>query len=397
MSARHTGKERLKIGVMFAHSGPMGGYGRHGKQAVALAVDQINSQGGICGVPLEFYFEDTQLDARRVRDNADKFINEYRVDFLVGPTMSSSASVLSEIAEKNGIPLILTQAASDTLTGSEFNRYVFSTVSNAIMHARAGAYLAAEMLYREWMVIAPDYSYGHSSWVHFSEKLCELRPDVVIEGELFVPFMTHDYTGVVKKVLSTAPDAVWAPLWGNDAVLFILQALNSDPDFFRKFTFVFPCCGALEVLGPVGHDMPNGILMSSRYYFSHPDVAVNNSFVQAYSRRFGEYPDYMAAEAFSGIYFLRATAQRAQSTDTEKIIDAVELEPLAWDTPEGWKIMRPEDHLVIENVVWGETKMGYGNTRAHLLKLQTIQAEQIIRTEEELEFIGREVGEDVFV
>lgn len=44
----------------------------------------------------------------------------------------------------------------------------------------------------------------------------------------------------------------------------------------------------------------------------------------------------------------------AGTTDSEIIIQAVEKEPLAWNTPEGWKTMRPEDHSVVEDVLWGE-------------------------------------------
>jgi len=37
----------IKIGVVFIMSGPMGGYGKHGQQAVQLALDEINAQGGV--------------------------------------------------------------------------------------------------------------------------------------------------------------------------------------------------------------------------------------------------------------------------------------------------------------------------------------------------------------
>jgi ABC-type branched-subunit amino acid transport system substrate-binding protein len=52
----------------------------------------------------------------------------------------------------------------------------------------------------------------------------------------------------------------------------------------------------------------------------------------------------MAEETYAGVYFLKAAIERAGTTDTEKVIEAVEKEPLAWETPEGWKIMRKEDH-----------------------------------------------------
>ena len=35
----------IKIGVLFIMSGPMGGYGKHGSQAVQLALDEINAKG----------------------------------------------------------------------------------------------------------------------------------------------------------------------------------------------------------------------------------------------------------------------------------------------------------------------------------------------------------------
>ena len=97
--------DRLKIGVMFIASGPMGGYGRHGSQAVELAVDEINAAGGIIGKPVEYLFEDTELNAGKVEEIAERFIHEEKVDFLIGPTSSGLAVTLSEIARENRIPL----------------------------------------------------------------------------------------------------------------------------------------------------------------------------------------------------------------------------------------------------------------------------------------------------
>ena len=38
--------EPIKIGAMFISSGKMGGYGTHGRQAIELAIEQINADGG---------------------------------------------------------------------------------------------------------------------------------------------------------------------------------------------------------------------------------------------------------------------------------------------------------------------------------------------------------------
>jgi len=111
---------------------------------------------------------------------------------------------------------------------------------------------------------------------------------------------------------------------------------------------------------------------------------MNRQFVKTYQERFKEYPDYMAEETYAGVYFLKAAIERAGTTKTEQVIAAVEKEPLAWETPEGWKIMRKEDHQVVEDVVWGETAYSEKYGFAILKNMQSIQAEEICRTPAEL-------------
>lgn len=66
------------------------------------------------------------------------------------------------------------------------------------------------------------------------------------------------------------------------------------------------------------------------------------------------------------------------------MIEVVEKEPLAWETPEGWKILRKEDHQVVEDVVGGETAYSEKYGFAILKNMQLIQAKEIYRTPEEL-------------
>ena len=372
----------IKLGVVFIMSGPMGGYGKHGTQAIQLAMDEINGQGGILGRRVEAIFQDDELKVDKGVQITKKFITEDKVDFIIGPTSSGVALAMADIVEKEKKILVLTQSATNSLTDAKFNRYMFSTLSNAMMHSRAGAYLMASKPYKRWMCIGPGYSYGYESWNSFRDKLKELRPDIEVVGELWPKLTEPDYAPFIQKILEAKPDAVWSPLWGMDAVTFIKQALPLG--LFDKIKFAFPDGAALETLIPLGKTMPDGLFVASRYFFLTPDSLVNRSFVKVYRERFKEYPDYMAEETYAGVYFLKAAIERAGSTDTEKMIAAVEKEPLAWETPEGWKIMRREDHQVVEDVVWGETAYSEKYGFAILRNMQPIQAEEICRTPAEL-------------
>lgn len=380
--------EPIRIGAMFISSGKMGGYGKHGGQAIQLAVDQINADGGILGRNIEAIVEDTNLKKDVAMALAERFVNQDKVDFLMGPTSSGIAMGLTEFARQNKKILVLTQAATDALTGAKFHPYVFSTLSNAMMHSRSGAYLMASKPYKKYMCVGPDYSYGHSSWKMFKSKLQELRPDVEFVGELFPKFLAEDYSEEIKKVLEAKPDAVWCPLWGGDAINFIKQALPTG--LFDKIKFAFPVAGALEVLVPMGSDMPAGVYVSSRYFFTSPDSSMNQRFVKDYHARFNEYPDYMAGETYAGVYFIKAAIERAGTIEADKIIEAMEKEPLSWETPEGWKTMRSEDHSVVEDCLWGQTSPNEKYGFAIPKNFESIQGEEICRTEEELKAVREE-------
>jgi branched-chain amino acid transport system substrate-binding protein len=375
-------KKPIKLGVVFIMSGKMGGYGKHGTQAIQLAMDEINGKGGILGRKVEAIFADDELKVDKGVQITKKFIDEDKVDFIIGPTSSGVALAMADIVEQQKKILVLTQSATNSLTDAKFNRYMFSTLSNAMMHSRAGAYLLAGKPYKRWMCIGPGYSYGYESWNSFKDKLKELRPDVEIVGELWPKLTEPDYAPFIQKIIEAKPEAVWSPLWGMDAVTFIKQALPLG--LFEKIKFAFPDGAALETLVPLGKSIPEGLFVATRYFFLTPDSLMNRQFVKTYQERFKEYPDYMAEETYAGVYFLKAAIERAGTTETEQVIAAVEKEPLAWETPEGWKIMRKEDHQVVEDVVWGETAYSEKYGFAILKNMQSIQAEEICRTPAEL-------------
>ena len=375
-------EQPIKIGVQFIMTGKLGGYGQNAERAVKMAMEEINSGGGILGRKIQAVFADDQLKPDILAKNAEKFLNEDKVDFLMGPTSSGLAPAFSDFARKHKKILLHTQAAAPELTGPLFHPYMFGILSNAMMHSRSGAYVVSSLPYKRWMCVGPDYNYGHTSWAIFKNKLKELKPDVEFIGEVFPKLMEPDYATFIQKVVEMKPEAVWCPLWGDDAVRFIRQALPQK--LFEKIKFVFPDGAALETVVPLGKDTPEGILMSSRYFFTTPDSDTNRKFVKAYFEKYKEYPDYMAEETYAGVYFLKAAIERAKSVDADKIVEAVEREPLAWETPEGWKIMRKEDHQVVEDVVWGETAFNEKYGFAILKNIQSIQGEQIGRTSDEL-------------
>ena len=108
-------EQPIKIGVQFIMSGKLGGYGQNAERAVKMAMEEINSGGGIMGRKIEAVFADDQLKPDVLMKNAEKFIQEDKVDFLMGPTSSGLAPAFSDFARKHKKILLHTQAAAPEL------------------------------------------------------------------------------------------------------------------------------------------------------------------------------------------------------------------------------------------------------------------------------------------
>ncbi|BDG60490.1 ABC transporter substrate-binding protein [Caldinitratiruptor microaerophilus] len=343
----------IKIGALYILSGRLALYGKAGSQGLQFAAEEINKQGGILGRPVEVKVIDEQGKPDVAAQEARRLILDEKVDALIGVDSSSSVLNVAQVVGELKKPLLVTHAATPKLVGEAWNPYVFRVNNDARMDAWAAAALAAKLPYKRWANIGPDYEFGRVSWQDFITRLKQLKPDVEVVGEAWPPFNAPDYTSHITSILNAQPEAVFSVIWGGDLVTFIRQAKGFG--FFDKVKlFVDPVGASLSVLVPLGKDMPENLLVSTRYWFLYPETERNKNFVKAYYERFKEYPDYVAQEGYAALYMYKAAVEKAGTTDADAVVKA--LEGLSFDAPEGKKTIRPEDHQVFEDLVWGYTK-----------------------------------------
>ncbi len=388
-------KEPVKIGGLYILTGSLALYGKAGSQGLQMAKDEINQAGGILGRQVELQVADEQGKPDVATREAKRLVLDWKADALIGVDSSGSVLAVADAMKELQRPLLVTHAATPKLVMENWNKYVFRVTNDARMDAWAAAMLAAKMPYKRWANIGPDYEFGRVSWSDFFKKLKELKPDVENVGEAWPKlgasdFTNHitallnakpeavffkklkelkpdvenvgeawpklgasDFTNHITALLNAKPEAVFSTVWGGDLVTFIKQAKGFG--FFDQVKqFVDPVGASLSVLVPLGKDAPEGMLVSARYWFLYPDTERNHKFVAAYHQRFNEYPDYVAHEGYSALYMYKAAVEKAGSTDPEKVVAA--LEGLSYDSPQGTKVIRAQDHQVFKDLVWGYTK-----------------------------------------
>ncbi len=347
-------EEPIRIGAIYIMSGPFSTYGEFARNGIDLAVDEINENGGILGRKIEYLIEDSTGKANVAIQSARKLVYQNNVDFLMGIDSSGVANGVAPVIPEMKRPLLITHAATPDVTGKLCNKYVFRNSVNINQNMMAAALIAKELGSKKWTTIGPDYAFGHQSWEYFGNYLKDMNSDVVLsEDPSFPKFGSEDFTPFINKVMSEKPDGVLISLWGGDLINFVRQGKNLG-FFDQDFKVLLTLGAATEVLSALGDQMPEGLWAGTRYWFLANDRPVNQKFVKAYHERFGEYPSYNAQNAYAGIYTFKKAIEKAGSTESEKVIQA--LEGLTVDAPAGEYTIRKEDHQAILDGNWGITK-----------------------------------------
>jgi branched-chain amino acid transport system substrate-binding protein len=118
----------IKIGALFAITGPASFLGEPERNTAQMIVDEINKAGGIKGRQLQLVAYDTQGDATKAKQLVNKLIKNDKVVAIVGPSTTGDSMAVIDDVEKAGIPMI-SCAAGSKIT-DPVKKWVFKTAQN---------------------------------------------------------------------------------------------------------------------------------------------------------------------------------------------------------------------------------------------------------------------------
>lgn len=373
-------KDPIKIGGQAILSGPLGGYGDFMKKGAEMAVEEINAKGGILGSRIQIEFRDEELKPDVGVKNARYFVDNWGADFLIGIDASSVALAVGQVMPELNRVLIVTHAATEKLTeGLVYKqgiKQVFRISVPVYQDGIASAMIAKDLPVKRWATISPKYEYGFTSWKMFQETLKKFRSDVEFVEEAWAPFGTVDFGPHISAVMPKNPEGIFTTEWGGEAITLVKQAKGFGV-FDKIKAWMNPMGGAMDVLEGLGKEYPLGLWISCRYWFLYPPTKENQEFVARFHKRYGKYPHYVSETAYSAVYAIKAAVEKAGTTETAKVIKA--LEGLTLMTPAGRRTFRAEDHQAIYEVPWGKTMEDPKYPFRILGDLKVIPAEEYYR------------------
>ncbi len=349
-------KGPIKLGYQTVLSGTLAGYGEFHKMGAIMAMEEINTAGGIAGNKLEIEFRDSTLKAPDAIQNARYFVDSWGADFLAGIDSSGQALALAPVMAELDRVLMVTHAATEKLTEEQVFKngvkQIFRIVTPTYQDGNAAAFVAKDLPVKTWATINPKYEYGFTCWNMFKETLSALKKDVTFTAESWAPFGTTDFRSHINTIMDAKPEGLYSVEWAGELITMVKQGIQAG--LFNQVKHVmFPVGAAMDVLEGLGAEMPDNIWISGRYYFLYPNDKSNNDWVERFHKRWQHYPAYVSEGAYSTMYAFKKAVEAAGSKETKAVVGA--LEGMTLDSPAGKRVFRKEDHQAMYDVPWGLT------------------------------------------
>lgn len=254
-------KESYKIGSFLRFSDEAG---TKMKATITKAFNDINAAGGINGHPIELIMYDEEGDSTKAIDAFNRLISEDEVLLAIGPTTSSSALAVIDLANEYEIPLITPQATNTDITKEYGNEWFFRNSVADVYHSYTLCdYIVNDMKTEKIAIMHETGTLGLGQYENFVERLKDeygIDPVIVQEwNEGDVDFKTQ-----LLAVKNENPDAIIFA--GHEAELAIAVSQRLDVGISEDI----PICGFSS-------------MSSSDYYNVAGKAAIGSVFVTTFS------------------------------------------------------------------------------------------------------------------
>jgi len=279
----------IKIGVIAPLTGETSRHGQSVKEGVALAVKQINKEGGIKGRNLEVIYEDDQCDQSNGLNAAYKLIEIDLVPVIIGPVCSSVAMAVSPIVEKAKV-VILTPVASvpDLKYAGDF---IFRNRVSGGQHGIKMAEFSYNQLKAKTaaiLYINLDNGVGYKN--SFEERFKILGGEI-LNSEAYEKGTT-DFRLQLSKIKSTNSEVLFIGGQAYENAVRQAQELGVESQIIGPITIETP--ELLEIAGSAAE----GIYYSYPSFDSDKSDPIVAEYQDEYISEYGERSEAYAANAY---------------------------------------------------------------------------------------------------
>jgi len=303
----------IKIGALFAVTGPASFLGEPERNTAQMVVDEINRAGGVKGRKLELVAYDTSGDASKAVQLATKLIKNDHVVAIIGPSTTGDTMAVIPVVEKAGIPLISCSAGSKIT--EPVKKFVFKTAQNdGLAVARIYEQLKKEGKKKVAILTVSD-SFGSSG----REQLKAQAPRYGIEivsDDTYGPKDT-DMTAQLTKIRGSKAQAIicWGTNPGPAVVARNAKQLGIATPLYMSHGVSSKKFIQLAGEAAEGIRLPSGkVLVADLLPNSDKQKKSLLAFINDYQAHYRAEGDHFGGHAWDAVMLLKSAIERGGDT-----------------------------------------------------------------------------------
>ncbi|MFH0921503.1 MAG: ABC transporter substrate-binding protein [Fibrobacterota bacterium] len=314
--------QTLKIGAIFAVTGPASFLGAPEEKTARMFVDQVNATGGIHGLKLELVVKDSKGSPENAISFAKQLITEDKVFAIVGPSTTGETMAIKKICDDAKV--ILVSCAAGEAIVNPVSRYVFKVPQKDSQAAQRIFELMNKMGIKKIGVVSSNTGFGKGGKDQL-EKLAPAAGVEIVISEVYDKEAT-DLTGVLTKLKGKKVEAVvnWSIEPAQALVAKNLRQLGMKVPLFQSHGF-----GNIRYVQEAGEAAEGIIFPSGRLLVTavlpegHPQKAVLTKYKADYEALYKEDVSTFGGHAYDAMLVLTSAIKTA-GAESEKVRDAIE-------------------------------------------------------------------------
>lgn len=308
-SKSESSSEEIKVGFVGPLTGDYANYGTLCKQAVEMAIEEINAKGGVSGKQIKLYAEDSEGDSQKALAATEKLSSSDKVCAILGPILTGETFSVAERVQQEGLVIITPSASHKDITA--IGDYIWRTTpSDGLQGVVAGKYWSQVLGYKKLAVLYAKNDYSQGLYESMAESFEEEGGEIVATETFMVG--DKDFKTQLTKLKNTNAEAVYIPDYTTEMAQILEQAsqLQVNKPFLSGDGFLS------EEIYTLAGQYTDGVV-----YTASAQVEESNSakeFKEKYTAKYGVGPDSFATNAYDATYILASVIEKV-GTDRKAI------------------------------------------------------------------------------
>ncbi|GGK60568.1 substrate-binding domain-containing protein [Nocardia camponoti] len=308
----HPPRDTVDLALVIPLSGPAGMFGPSSEACATLAVEDINSAGGILDRPVRLHLVDAGAPLPQLAGQVDQLVSESRVDGVVGWHLSNARKAITP-QTAGRVPYVYTtfyEGGEDSdgvyMVGETPEQQLFPALR----------WLREELGVSRWAIVGNDYVWPRETARATREFAASANISIV--GETYIPLGGRRFGQALELIRNSTAQGVLLFMVGADCAAFnqAFARAGLDSDRLRLSMMI-----GEDVLYAGGARSTRGLLTASGYFEGVVSPAAMD-FGSRYTKRFGTSApalNNIGESCYEGVLLFAALAESARSLDLRAI------------------------------------------------------------------------------